>query len=169
MHTHTSTLLQRMWHRKTNPFIQYRLMLLLPKQPWCIFLFLTLSCRQSCNCFLNQDLRVPQFRLHCWRCLEHRGWGKVADALCMVRVCVFCVNSYCKWDLKNWHSHLSSAPHLSQTNEGPEPQSEIDISFWTSRGNILNMERGSSVPGDPKGASSLLFFPHLHSNNNLKK
>lgn len=58
---------------------------------------------------------------HCERCVG-------------VCVCVLCAPLYCKWDLKNWHSHLSGAARLSQTNEGPVPQSEIDISFSTSRG-----------------------------------
>lgn len=39
---------------------------------------------------------------------------------------------YCKWLLKNWHSHLENTSHLSQTNEGLALQSEIDISLWTS-------------------------------------
>ncbi len=39
---------------------------------------------------------------------------------------------YCKWLLKNWHSHLANTSHLSQTNEGLALQSEIDISLWTS-------------------------------------
>lgn len=39
---------------------------------------------------------------------------------------------YCKWLLKNWHSHLANTSHLSQTNEGLVLQSEIDISLWTS-------------------------------------
>lgn len=67
-------------------------------------------------------------------------------------VCVFCVNSYCKWDLKNWHSHLSSTLHLSQTNEGPEPQSEIDISFWTSQGIFWIWREVRQSQGDSKAA-----------------
>lgn len=46
------------------------------------------------------------------------------------RCCGVC--SYCKWLLKNWHSHLVNTSHLSQTNEDPALQSEIDISLWTS-------------------------------------
>lgn len=134
------------------------------------FLFLTLSCRQSWDCFLNQDLRVPRSRLHRRRCLGHRGcwkWQMLCSAWC-VCVCMFCVNSYCKWDLKNWHSHLSSAPHLSQTNEGLESQSEIDISFWTSQG-IFWIWRGVPQSQGIQRAPPLSSFPHLHANNNRKK
>lgn len=135
------------------------------------FLFVTLSCRHCCGCFLNQDHRVPQFRLHCWRCLECRGSSGKSGRCSAVRgmcACVFCVNSYCKWDLKNWHSHLSSTPHLSQTNEGPEPQSEIDISFWTSVG-IFWIWREVPQSQGIQSTPALSSFPHLHGNNNVKK
>lgn len=65
--------------------------------------------------------------------------------------CVLCAPLYCKWDLKNWHSHLSGAARLSQTNEGPASQSEIDVSFSTSRGEYSKYEEGSLRPRGPGG------------------
>lgn len=157
-----------MWHRETNPFIQHTLVLLLPKQPWCIFILNSQLLTELQ--LLPQSRQVPQCRLHCRRhqCLKHRGWGKWQMLCSIVCVCVcVCLNSYCKWDLKNWHSHPSSAPHLSQTNEGPEPQSEIDISFWASQGIFWIWRRVSCSRGTQR---LLLFsFPHLHANNNRKK
>lgn len=102
-------------------------------------------------------LRVPHLRLRSWIWSERRSWGKRQMRCC---VCVFCVNSYCKWDLKNWHSHLSSALRLSQTNEGPEPQSEIDISFSTSQG-ILWIWRGFLQSQGIQRAAPLFSFLHL--------
>lgn len=124
-------------------------------------------CWQSCNCFLNQDLRVSRCTLHCHRhwCLRGAEGSGRCSAVHSVRVCV---NSYCKWDLKNWHSHLSSAPHLSQTNEGPEPQSEIDISFWTSQG-IFWIWRGVPRSQGSQRALHLSSSPHLHTNNNRER
>jgi len=54
------------------------------------FLLLTLSCRQSCDCFLNQDLPVAQCRLHHWRhwCLGHTGSGKRQMLSCVWCLCM---------------------------------------------------------------------------------
>ena len=88
-----------------------------------------------------------------------------------VCVCV-CAIVYCKWVLKNRRSHVSHAARLVRTNEGPAPQSEIDISSGTSLG-ILWIWRGAPRSHGTQGVSPLssLLSPSsfsLPDNNGIK-
>lgn len=61
----------------------------------------------------------------------------------------WCVN--CKWVLKNWHSHLGSTSHPSQTNEAPTASKwDWYLLFWDFIHNtgVLNIERGASFHGE---------------------
>lgn len=84
-------------------------MLLLPKQPQCIsYLWLDRAATAS---------SINTFGCHGLASTAEDAWNTEAGEsgrFSPVRgVCAFCVNSYCKWDLKNWHSHLSSTLCIS--------------------------------------------------------
>lgn len=165
--SHIHTFFKRMWHRKTDPFIQYTLVLLLPKQPWCIFILNSQLLTELQ--LLPQSRQVPQCRLHCRRPqgLEHRGWGKWQMLCCIVHVCVFVWTPTVSgiWRIG---TVIRAALRISHKQMKAQSLKVRLISLSELHREYSEYGEGFLVPRGFKGC--LLFsFPHLHANNNRKK